>query len=137
MNDVLLNKKIGIERCIAQINRYYALRCELPFETDYLRQDAICMNLQRACELAIDMANHVIKSKKLGLPQESKDCFTLLRQAGMIDVEQMKTLQSMIGFRNILVHEYQRIDLHILVNVIEHRMQELLDFANVALKAVD
>ena len=55
----------------------------------------------------------------------------------MIDVEQMKTLQSMIGFRNILVHEYQRIDLHILVNVIEHRMQELLDFANVALKAVD
>ena len=78
MNEILLNKKISIERCVAQIDKYYALKGGLPFETDYLRQDAICMNLQRICELAIDIANHLIKTKKLGLPQDSKDCFALL-----------------------------------------------------------
>ena len=137
MNEILLNKKISIERCVAQIDKYYAQKSGLPFETYYLRQDAISMNLQRACELAIDIANHIIKTKKLGLPQDSKDSFALLQRAGVIGVERMKALQAMVGFRNVLVHEYTRLDLRILVEVIEHRMRELLDFANEALKAVD
>ena len=137
MNEIILNKKISIERCIAQIDKYYALGSGLPFESDYLRQDAIGMNLQRACELTIDIANHVIKTKKLGLPQDSKDSFALLQRAGLIGVEQMHALQAMVGFRNILVHEYRRLDLHILVDVIERRMRELLNFANTALNAAD
>lgn len=137
MNEIILNKKISIERCIEQIDQYYALDNGLPFETDHLKQDAIAMNLQRACELAIDIANHLIKTKKLGLPQDSRESFTLLRRAGLISVERMNTLQAMVGFRNILVHEYKKLDLHIMVEVIEHRMRELLDFANTALKAAD
>jgi uncharacterized protein YutE (UPF0331/DUF86 family) len=136
MNEVLLNKKIGIERCIAQIDKYYALGSDLPFETDYLRQDAISMNLQRICELAIDIANHLIKTKRLGLPQDSKDSFALLQRAGLIGVEQMNSLQAMVGFRNVLVHEYTRVELRILVDVIDRRMREVLDFANSALQAV-
>ena len=49
----------------------------------------------------------------------------------------MNTLQAMVGFRNILVHEYKKLDLHIMVEVIEHRMRELLDFANTALEVED
>lgn len=135
MNEIILNKKISIERCIEQIGQYYALDNGLPFEADHLKQDAIAMNLQRACELAIDIANHLIKTKKLGLPQDSRESFTLLQRAGLISVERMNTLQAMVGFRNILVHEYKKLDLHIMVEVIEHRMRELLDFANAALKA--
>jgi uncharacterized protein YutE (UPF0331/DUF86 family) len=135
MNEIILNKKISIERCIAQIDKYYALEGNAPFETDYLRQDAIGMNLQRACELAIDIANHLIKTKKLGLPQDSRDSFALLQRAGLIGVGQMNALQAMVGFRNVLVHEYTRVDLRILVDVIEHRMREVLDFANAALEA--
>ncbi len=133
MNEVILNKKISIERCLQQINHYYALERPLPFEIDYLKQDAIAMNLQRACELCIDIANHLIKTRKLGLPQDSRDAFELLQRAGLIDVQMMKNLQGMIGFRNILVHEYKQLDLDIVIAVIEHRMQELLDFANLAL----
>ncbi len=80
MNEILLNKKVSIERCVAQIDKYYALKSSLPFETDYLRQDAISMNLQRICELAIDIANHLVKTKKLGLPQDSRDSFALLQR---------------------------------------------------------
>ncbi len=134
MNDILLNKMISIERCIAQVDKYYAIDNGLPFEEDYLRQDAISMNLQRACELAIDMANHVIKVKKLGLPQDTRDSFSLLQKNGLISTEQMKSLQSMVGFRNILVHEYRRLEIGILVHVIQRRMRELLDFANTMVK---
>jgi len=102
------------------------------------------MNLQRACELSIDIANHLIKIRKLGLPQDSRDSFELLQRAGLIDESTMRALQAMVGFRNILVlvgfrnilvHEYRKLDLSIMVRIIENHARELLDFTNVALAA--
>ncbi len=137
MNEVILNKKISIERCIEQVQTYYALDHDLPFEIDYLKQDAIGVNLLRACELSLDIANHLIKFKKLGLPQDSRDSFALLQRAGLITTQQMKTLQAMVGFRNVLVHDYQKLNLQIMVEVIEHHLPDLLDFANTALEVAN
>ncbi len=137
MNQVILNKKVSIERCIAQVRKYHAMKGELPFKEDYFKQDAIALNVQRACELCIDIANHLIKTKKLGLPQDSKDSFSLLQRAGLINEATMVSLRAMVGFRNILVHEYQTLDLDIMVDIIEHRLDALLDFANTALAASD
>jgi uncharacterized protein YutE (UPF0331/DUF86 family) len=78
MNDVVLNKKESIERYVRQIRHYYTLPSDKSFEKDLLKQDAIAANLQRACEQCIDLANHVVKAKKLGLPKESKESFRLL-----------------------------------------------------------
>lgn len=136
MNEVILNKKVSIERCIAQINQYYAMDRGLPFEQDFLKQDAIAMNLQRACELAIDIANHLIKIKKLGLPQDSRDSFELLQRTGLIDAPMMRNLQAMVGFRNVLVHAYRKLDLEVMVNVIENHTRDLLDFAHRVVEAV-
>lgn len=136
MNDILLNKKISIERCIKQIREYHAMDSRLPFTLDYLKQDAIAMNLQRICEMVIDIANYWIKAKKLGLPQDSGDAFVLLYRAGSIPDEMRKAFQAMVGFRNILVHEYKRLDLAILLDVVEHHLDEPLAFADLALKAM-
>lgn len=135
MNDTILNKKVSIERCIRQIERYYRNDTGLAFEQDYLKQDAIAMNLQRAAELTIDIANHLIKTRKLGLPQDSRDCFLLLQRAGLIDADRLKRLQGMVGFRNILVHAYTKLDMAILIDVIEHRTTDLLEFADLAVEA--
>jgi len=93
------------------------------------------LNLMRACEAAIDIANHLIKLEKLGLPQDARESFALLQQAGLVTSEQMKGLQAMVGFRNTLVHRYQDVKLEIMIAVIERHLGELLDFANVALSA--
>lgn len=128
MSDTLLNKKVSIERCIRQIRSYYDLPREVPFERDHLRQDAIAMNLQRAIELCIDMANHLIRTGKLGLPQDSRDSFALLEHEGVISSDLADQLKRMIGFRNVLVHEYRKLDLEIMTDVINHRLEDLLDF---------
>lgn len=57
-DDVLLNKAAIIERCLQRIHEEYSGH-ESALETDYTRQDAIVLNLQRACEAAIDLAMHV------------------------------------------------------------------------------
>ena len=128
MNQDILNKKVSIERCIAQARKYYAMEGGLPFEEDHLKQDAV--------ELCIDIANHLIKTRKLGLPQDSKDSFSLLQRAGLIGETMTAALRAM-GFRNTLIHQYQRRDLDIMVEIVEHRLDEPMEFANIALAASD
>ena len=136
MMDVILNKKESIERCIKQIRDYYAIPSELPFEKDYFKQDAISANLQRIAELSIDIANHVIKKKKLGFPKDSKESFEILVEAGAIPEALAVKLKGMVGFRNILVHDYRKLDLEIFVDVIEHRLNDLIDFTNLVMQYV-
>jgi len=137
MNDVVLNKKTSIERCVKQIRVYYARSEEIPFEEDYLSQDAIAMNLQWICELAIDIANHWVKVARLGLPKSSADAFALLAREGLIDQSLSRDLQGMVGFRNVLVHAYTELDLDLIVRVIEEHLQDPVDFASIALKATE
>ncbi len=134
MNDIVLNKKERIERCIKQVRTYYGLSSEVPFEEDYLRQDAVALNLQRACEQCIDLANYVIKARKLGLPKESKDSFRLLAANRVIPADLARNLEGMVGFRNVLVHEYQRMDIHLMIEVIENRLDDLLLFTDLISK---
>jgi uncharacterized protein YutE (UPF0331/DUF86 family) len=55
---------------------------EHEFEGSFTRQDAIVLNLQRACQACIDMANRMIKLQRLGYPKESKDSFAICSGPG-------------------------------------------------------
>jgi len=134
MMDVILNKKESIERYVQQIRLHYAMPSELAFEKDHLKQDAIAANLQRAAEQAIDLANHVIRKGKLGLPKESKESFEILARAKVIPQELADKLKGMVGFRNIMVHQYQELDIRIMVDVIEHRLDDLVVFTTLVME---
>lgn len=125
-NDIIYNKIDTIERCIKRINEVY----EGKFENlkDYTKQDSIILNIQRACEAAIDMAMHIVSEKKLGIPQNSRDAFEVLKSNGIIDENLMKKLKAMIGFRNIAVHNYQSINLEIVREIIEKHIMDLKEF---------
>ena len=68
MDDVLLNKAATIERCVARARQELAA-AGAAFLTDFTRQDAAILNVQRACEAALDMGHHLIRRERLGLPQ--------------------------------------------------------------------
>ena len=76
-----------------------------------------------------------MKVKKLGLPQSSKEAFLLLQQNGIIDTELSKSMQNMVGFRNIAIHEYQSLNLEILDSIINTDIVELRTFLSVLLKS--
>ena len=134
IDDIILNKKESIERCIKQIKDYYNLPSDIEFSENYMKQDAIAINIQRTAELCIDIANHIIKVKKLGIPKETKECFELLKNNKIISGELSSKLIGMVGFRNILVHEYKKIDINIMIDVIENRLIDILSFTEIILK---
>ncbi len=54
----------------------------LLFSADRFISDRFTLNIERACQAAIDMAMHRVASAHLGIPQSSGEAFTLLEQAG-------------------------------------------------------
>jgi len=128
VDDVLINKTATIERCVARVREEYQVDPE-GFISNYTRQDAAILNIQRACEASLDMGQHLIRREQLGVPQSARDVFALLAQAGWIDVELADALKRMVDFCNIAVHDYQRLQLPITVNVITLHLDEFLRYA--------
>lgn len=110
MNDIVVNKIQNIQRCIQKAREEYQNDPE-SFDTNYTRQDAAILNVLRACEQTIDLANHIIKTYKMGVPATSAESFQLLREKSVISIDLAEKLRKMINFRNTIIHEYQCTDL--------------------------
>ena len=127
VDDVLLNKAATIERCVARARQEYAAAGE-HFATDFTRQDAAVLNVQRACEAALDIGHHIVRRERLGLPQSARDVFDMLSAAGWVELALADAMKRMVGVRNIAVHDYQELLLPITVSVITEHLDEFLRF---------
>ncbi len=129
---VLQTRAATIERCVRRAREEYFNDPDT-FAQDFTRQDAAILNIQRACEAALDMGHHLIRREGLGLPQSARDVFTLLAQAGWIDPDLAASLRRMVGFRNIAVHDYQSLHMPITVLVITEHLDEFTRFTQAIL----
>lgn len=84
--------------------------------------------LQIAIEAVIDTCRLVLKGMKLGLPADEDDIFTRLESVGIISVDMVGTLRKMKGARNILVHEYGKIDNSLVFEIISHGHDDFARF---------
>lgn len=126
---VLINKYDSIERCIKRINEEYENNPKNL--EDYRKMDAIVLNLQRACEMATDVAMYIVSTRKLGIPQTKKEAFEKLNENKLISDDMCAKMKGMIGFRNIAIHEYKEIDNEILKDVIEHHLVDIKEFVRI------
>lgn len=132
-DDVLLNKAAAIERALRRVREEYA-GDEQNLLSNQTRQDAIILNLQRACETSIDAAMHLVRIRRLGIPQETRDAFALLETAGVLPAPLADRLKKMVGFRNIAIHEYQKIDLAIVSRIIIEHLGDFSAFASILIR---
>jgi len=93
------------------------------------RQDAIVLNLQRACEASIDAAMHIVRSRSLGVPQQSREAFEMLRADGLLDDALSQRMQAMVGFRNVAVHDYRKLSMVILRSILDERLGDFRQFS--------
>jgi uncharacterized protein YutE (UPF0331/DUF86 family) len=129
IDDIVLNKSDIIKKCVQRVYEEYA---DNPNNLDNVtKQDSIILNIQRACEAAIDLGMHVIAEKELGIPQASRDAFDILHDRGIIDHDISERLKAMLGFRNIAIHNYQKLNIKIIQAIIEKHLKDLVDFAEI------
>ena len=82
----------------------------------------------------IDIATHIIKIKKLGLPNSSRELFDILQKYGYINENISNSMKGMVGFRNIAVDDYQNLNIDIVVAVVE---KHLIDFEKYIEEIID
>jgi uncharacterized protein YutE (UPF0331/DUF86 family) len=92
--------------------------------------------LQISIECVIDVCGLLVSGLRLGLPAEEDDLIEKLEQAGLISSEMAKVLRTMKGFRNILVHEYGRIDNVLVFAMATRRLQDFDAFKTEILPAL-
>src|SRR6056300_1503207 len=98
MNETLITKFDSFTRCRKRVQDEYGNGAG--FVERLSRQDAAILNIQRACELVIDIAHIVIREHKLGLPSNAREAFDVLVGSEVIDKRLASVMKGMVGFRN-------------------------------------
>jgi len=132
-DDVVLNKAAIVERCLARVREVYAGDAA-NLRDDLTPQDSILLNLQRACEACIDLAMHLVRKRRLGLPQESREAFALLEQAGLLAPGLARAMRAMVGFRNVAIHRYRELDLVVVSSIVRERLSDFEAFTSHVLR---
>lgn len=130
ISPLALGKIAAIERSVTRAREELAAAGS-DFALDFTRQDAAILNVLRACETAIDIANVLIRERALGIPQSSRDSFKLLAAAHLIPDEMAERMQRMTGFRNIAVHQYQALNLAIVEAILRHDLDDVLRYCQI------
>ena len=122
----LLAKKLAIiEGCVADLRR---LARPADIERDIRERRFVEHTLQIGIQAAIDVGLHIVSDQRLGEPRTNREVFDLLERASVVPAELATTLRRMVGFRNVLVHGYDDVDLAIVRDILERRLDDLLAF---------
>jgi uncharacterized protein YutE (UPF0331/DUF86 family) len=121
----LVAKKLArIETCVAELR---TLGRPAEIGRDVREERFVEHTLQIAIQAALDAASHIVSDQRLGEPRTNRELFDLLERHGWLPSGLAARLRDMAGFRNILVHGYETVDLSVLREILEHRLEDLLD----------
>jgi uncharacterized protein YutE (UPF0331/DUF86 family) len=73
--------------------------------------DAVVLHLWQAVQIVIDLAVSLCVRLKLGTPSGYADAFTRLASAGHLEGELAGRLAKAAGFRNVVAHAYDSLDM--------------------------
>ena len=132
--DLVAKKLAQIETCVREL-RTLSKPAEIP--RDKVQERFAEHTLQIAIQAALDIASHIVSDDRLGEPRTNRELVDLLEQAGWLPPDLAVVLRRMVGFRNILVHGYEMVDVAIVRDIVENRLDDLLRFVAVVQSRLD
>lgn len=120
--DPILAKISIIKNCLQSIRS--ATKLDPDVLDDQFTQDVFVLNLQRACQAAIDMAQLLIAYRGLELPRSYKHSFDILCRNQLLTSAIAERMSKMAGFRNIAIHDYQALNPDILKAILVKHLED-------------
>jgi uncharacterized protein YutE (UPF0331/DUF86 family) len=100
-------------------------------------QDIIALNLSRAVQISVDIGAHLITGMDAPPPGTMGQTFDILAKEGFLDNEVATNLKKAVGFRNIAVHNYERINWLIVHSIVKYHLIDFVQFAKLVTKKLD
>jgi len=100
-------------------------------------QDIIALNLQRAVQLSVDLASHLIAETDARPPSTMAENFEVLKNLQIINPGLAERMTKAVGFRNIAVHSYQSIDWTIVYQICSRHLDDFRQFAKAISQRLD
>jgi uncharacterized protein YutE (UPF0331/DUF86 family) len=92
-------------------------------------QDITERNFQIAIQTCIDIANYIIAGANLTVPDDEGNIFLILSKNKIISKALGNKIKGMVGFRNILVHDYLTIEPQQVYEMLQNKLSDFDDFA--------
>ncbi|MEE8303069.1 MAG: DUF86 domain-containing protein [Candidatus Tectomicrobia bacterium] len=127
--DVINRKLESLRHCLARIRSKMPLTHEV-LNADYDLQDIIAVNLERAVQICVDIAAHVVSETEVPPPNTMAEGFERLAELNVIEPTLAGRMQKAVALRNILVHNYTDINWEIILSIITHDLKDFVQFAH-------
>ncbi len=127
-NMLIFNKIESLRRCINRI-REKTPETVGQLESDLDLQDIITVNLERAVQMSVDIASHIIADIESPAPETMAEAFVILWKNSFITGDISEKMQKAVAFRNIAVHAYQKMNWNIVHKIAKDGIKDFVEFA--------
>ncbi len=97
-------------------------------------QDIVIFNLQKAIQGCIDIAAHIISDENLGVPGSTNEMLYMLEENGYLDSSLTEKMVKAVGFRNLIAHEYDKLEMEQVYRVAREDVRDLHEYIQAILK---
>lgn len=132
----LIFRKISmLEEYLKQIAEYRSISIG-QYTKDWKTQRVVERTLQMMVETCIDIAGHIISDMKFRIPTSYADSFSVLAEKGIVDNKLSQALEKMAKFRNVVVHDYDRVDAEIVIGILRKNLDDFIKFKDAIVKLI-
>jgi uncharacterized protein YutE (UPF0331/DUF86 family) len=133
--DLILRKIADVEQYLQQLAAYRQIDADA-YRSDWKTQRIVERTLHLTIEACMDVADHIVADRRLRVPETGAATFEILAEAGVVAADLGASLARMVGFRNILVHDYARLDAAIVLRVLRTDLADVERFRDAILRAI-
>jgi uncharacterized protein YutE (UPF0331/DUF86 family) len=124
---LILRKLSILDEYLKQIGEYASITPKA-YTDDWKVQRIVERTLQMMIETCLDISGHIISDENLRVPETYVDVFRILVENGILSRSHLDSFEKMARFRNIVVHDYERIDPEIVVGILRNNLPDFEEF---------
>lgn len=125
--NLILRKISALDEYLKQINEYTDISLKV-YASDWKVQRIVERTLQMMIETCMDISGHIISDEKFRIPETYADMFRILAENKILNESQLVAFDKMAKFRNIIVHNYEKIDPEIVIGILKRNLNDFEDF---------
>jgi uncharacterized protein YutE (UPF0331/DUF86 family) len=122
--DLVLTKAGNVKKHLRRVEKKAKTDLKT-FLKDLDRQEIIAFNLEVAVQNCIDIAAHIIGAEGFGVPGSTAEMFYLLEENDYLSSEITEKMIKAVGLRNLIAHEYGKIDLKQIYEISQNDYKDL------------